>query len=266
MLVAVLVQRGSALGAELGLQRTRLVVDARVDDAGVVAGLVDGDVGLALEHEHARSGLAQQQLARGGEAEDSGPDDDDVPGLHQWIAGSGTPPAPWRKSKSQPSWGLGDVRGEQALVAAGGGELSGHPERTASREFFFRDVEVEAPRRNVERDRVARSAPAPAARRRTTRARRGARRSRRRSRTCARRRSGPCRAPPPGAASSGSGAFPTRAFPGLRGARRCAAPARSRRVTSERGIVDARRHVVVVLEDDGGAGVLQQLGRRRRAA
>ena len=104
MLVAVLVERLAALGAELGLQRPGRVVDARVDDAGVVAGLVGGDVGLALEHEDARVGVAPQQLAGGREAEDAGADDDDVPGaVHQWIAGSGTPPAPWRKSKSQPS-------------------------------------------------------------------------------------------------------------------------------------------------------------------
>ena len=41
--VAVGVEGVSALGAELGLQRPGLVVDAGVDDAGVVARLVGGD-------------------------------------------------------------------------------------------------------------------------------------------------------------------------------------------------------------------------------
>ena len=40
--------------------------------------------------------------------------------------------------------GLGHVAREQALVAAGGGELSGHPGRTARGELVFRDVQVEA--------------------------------------------------------------------------------------------------------------------------
>ena len=53
VLVAVLVQGVAAGGAELGLEGSGRVVDARVDDAGVVAGLVGGDLGLALEHEDA---------------------------------------------------------------------------------------------------------------------------------------------------------------------------------------------------------------------
>ena len=79
------------------------VVDARVHDAAVVARLVRGDLVLALEDQDAGVGVALQQLAGGGEAEDARADDHDVPGPHQWIAGSATPPAPCRKSKSQPS-------------------------------------------------------------------------------------------------------------------------------------------------------------------
>ena len=105
MLVAVGVQLLAAGGAELGLQGARGVVDAGVDDAGVVAGLVEGDLRLAFEDEDARVRVAVQQLSGRRQAEDAGADDGDVPGSvgHQWIAGSGTPPAPWRKSKSQPS-------------------------------------------------------------------------------------------------------------------------------------------------------------------
>ena len=157
VLVAVLVEGVAAGRAELGLQGAGGVVDARVDDAGVVARLVGGDLGLSLEHEDSRVRVAAEELAGGGEAEDARSDDDDVPGrsVHQWIAGSGTPPAPWRKSKSQPSLAWVTWLGEQALVAAGGGELSGHPRRTARGELFFRDVQVEAAGRDVERDRVA---------------------------------------------------------------------------------------------------------------
>ena len=64
-----------------------------------------GDLGLALEHEDAGVGVAAEEFAGGGEAEDARADDDDVPGAVV-ISGSrapATPPAPWRKSKSQPS-------------------------------------------------------------------------------------------------------------------------------------------------------------------
>ena len=155
--VAVGVEGVSALGAELGLETSRLVVDAGVDDAGVVARLVGGDLVFSFEDEDARVRRAVQQFAGRGEAEDAPADDDYIPGgLHQWIAGSGTPPAPWRKSKSQPWWAWVTCCGEQLRVAAGGRELSGHPGRTAGGEVFFRDAQVDAATRDVQRDEVAR--------------------------------------------------------------------------------------------------------------
>ncbi len=81
VLVAELVQLAGAGDAQLGLQRAGRVVDAGVDDAGVVAGLVGGDAVLALEDHHGGVRPAVQQLAGGGEAEDAGPDDGDV--VHQ---------------------------------------------------------------------------------------------------------------------------------------------------------------------------------------
>ena len=48
-----------------------------MDDAAVVAGLVLCDPLLLLEHEH-RTGMPQQELTGDREAEDAGPDDDDV--------------------------------------------------------------------------------------------------------------------------------------------------------------------------------------------
>jgi hypothetical protein len=49
-----------------------------VDDAAVVPGLVPADRGLALEHREPQSRPAREQLARRGQADDAGSDDDDV--------------------------------------------------------------------------------------------------------------------------------------------------------------------------------------------
>ena len=76
--VAVLVQLAGAGHAQLGLQRTRQVVDALVDDARVVAGLVGRDRALALEHLQVEVGEPGQQLARRRQAEDAAADDGEV--------------------------------------------------------------------------------------------------------------------------------------------------------------------------------------------
>src|SRR4051794_1516638 len=52
--------------------------------------------------------------------------------------------------------GLGDVGGEEALVASGGRELAGHPRGTAGGELFFRHAQVEAAGWDVKGDQVAR--------------------------------------------------------------------------------------------------------------
>jgi hypothetical protein len=72
------VQERRAADAEARLQRARRVVDPRVDDAAVVAGLVRGDARLPLEEDEPRLRPPQQQLARDGEPEDAAADDGDV--------------------------------------------------------------------------------------------------------------------------------------------------------------------------------------------
>ncbi len=74
VLVAVLVQRAGAADAEVGLQRPRGVVDALVDDAAVVAGLVRGDPGLALQHDHLAPRHPVQELTGDGQPEDAAAD------------------------------------------------------------------------------------------------------------------------------------------------------------------------------------------------
>ena len=64
--------------AQLPLQRPGCVVDAGVHDARVVAALVTGELGLALEHAHARPRTAEGQLARDSEADYATADDGDV--------------------------------------------------------------------------------------------------------------------------------------------------------------------------------------------
>ena len=75
---AVLVQPVGARPAQLRLQRARLVVDALVDDAAVVRGLVRAQRRLALEHQHLAP--AQRQLARRRQPDDAAADDRDVMG------------------------------------------------------------------------------------------------------------------------------------------------------------------------------------------
>src|SRR5215207_434622 len=84
--LAVRVELGGAGDAQPRLQRARRVVDAGVDDAAGMAGLVARDPGRRLEHRDADAVVAQRQLARHGEAHDPGADDHDV-GLPRWLAG-----------------------------------------------------------------------------------------------------------------------------------------------------------------------------------
>ena len=76
--LAVVEELARALGAEARLERAGGVVDARVQDAGVVPGLMEARDRLALEHRDGAVGLPRQQLARHREADDAGADDDDV--------------------------------------------------------------------------------------------------------------------------------------------------------------------------------------------
>src|ERR1700674_1002435 len=72
---AVLEQLACALDAETGLQRARLVVDARVDHARAVGGLMRCWLGLTLEHADRRPRVAVAQLAGHREPHDPAPDD-----------------------------------------------------------------------------------------------------------------------------------------------------------------------------------------------
>ena len=77
-LVAVGVEQPGALDAEPRLERAGGVVDAGVDDAARVGGLVGGEPVLALEHAEGRVRVPGEQLAGDREPEDAAADDDDV--------------------------------------------------------------------------------------------------------------------------------------------------------------------------------------------
>jgi hypothetical protein len=78
VLVAELVHEPRALDAESSLQRARSVVDAAVDDSGVVAGLVPGDLGLLVDDRQPQAGAPREQLPGNRESDDAGADHDDV--------------------------------------------------------------------------------------------------------------------------------------------------------------------------------------------
>ena len=75
---AVLVELASALHAKARLERAGLVVDAGVDHARAVAGLMRSHLGLALEHAHRRPRVPADQLARHRHAHDSASDNRDI--------------------------------------------------------------------------------------------------------------------------------------------------------------------------------------------
>jgi hypothetical protein len=70
----------SSLEAKAGLERARLVVDARMDDTAVVTGLMARDRRFLLQHREAQAGSALQELSRHREADDTPADDDAVVG------------------------------------------------------------------------------------------------------------------------------------------------------------------------------------------
>ena len=77
-MLAERVQVARALDAQPRLERSRCVVDARVDDPAVVAGLVTADVGLLLEDDDRAVRVPAAQLARDREPQDARADDRDV--------------------------------------------------------------------------------------------------------------------------------------------------------------------------------------------
>ena len=76
-LLAELPRHRGAPSAQRGLQASRLVVDAGVDDATVVAALMGGDVVFLFKDGDVDAGEADRQLARDRQAEDARPDDAD---------------------------------------------------------------------------------------------------------------------------------------------------------------------------------------------
>ena len=64
--------------AERCFQRAGRVVDAAVQDPGVVAGLVEADLPLLVDHQHAQRRTRQQEGPCRREADDSGTHDEDV--------------------------------------------------------------------------------------------------------------------------------------------------------------------------------------------
>ena len=77
-LVAVLAELEVAGVAEAGLLGAGSVVDARVDDAAVVTGLVLGDLALFLQDDEPAVGVFARERHRRGEADDASADDGDV--------------------------------------------------------------------------------------------------------------------------------------------------------------------------------------------
>ncbi|MNP17837.1 hypothetical protein D3C76_1102810 [compost metagenome] len=65
---------GAAL-AQLGFEAARCVVDACMDYAAVVAGLVAAEAGFLLQDQQGRAGALLQQGHRSGEADDAAADD-----------------------------------------------------------------------------------------------------------------------------------------------------------------------------------------------
>ena len=69
---------GLALAAESCLERARRVVQAGMEDAAVVAGLVGRELSLLLDDGHPQVRTGLQQPVRGREADDPAADDDDA--------------------------------------------------------------------------------------------------------------------------------------------------------------------------------------------
>ena len=136
--------------AQLGLEAARLVVDAGVHDAGVVAGLVGGDPVLLLEHHDPAPGPPADELAADGQADDAAADDADALFPHGRAAGASrgrrqATPAfipqwadarPPRPRRPGPARGPGRARrraGGALLEVAGSGRAVGQHHRLAGR-------------------------------------------------------------------------------------------------------------------------------------
>src|SRR5690606_38410289 len=75
---AVVAQQRSTPGAQLRLEAAGRVVDAGMDDAGVVTGLVGAEPAFLLEDDDSLTRAAARDLPTDGEAEDAAADDHDT--------------------------------------------------------------------------------------------------------------------------------------------------------------------------------------------
>ncbi len=73
-LLAIALQQRDTTAAQLGLQRSRRVIDPRVDDPAVAPGLVQRNLPLLLEHGHGRVGAELRQPSRHSKTDDPGTD------------------------------------------------------------------------------------------------------------------------------------------------------------------------------------------------
>jgi hypothetical protein len=82
MLTAKILSRRSAPLAEIGFEASGLVVDARMDDAGVVSGLVPRQILFLFNEQHGGIGIALLQLPSGGNPHDTAADNHEIIGFH----------------------------------------------------------------------------------------------------------------------------------------------------------------------------------------
>src|SRR5947208_15031403 len=69
-------QQGRPAGAEPRLERTRLVIDSRVNHAAVVPALMEGNPRFLFEHNDPNAGPAGDNLPCGRQADQAGANDD----------------------------------------------------------------------------------------------------------------------------------------------------------------------------------------------
>ena len=100
--IAVLVEQLVPLDAQTRLERSRRVVDPRVDDAAVVSRLMARKLVLLLQQRQPDSGVTCDQLASDRETEDASADDDDVLGPAGSKASTG-PTRTWSTSRPERS-------------------------------------------------------------------------------------------------------------------------------------------------------------------
>ena len=124
-LLAVVVQARGALDAQARLQRAGLVVDAGVDDPGVVAGLARAHLAGRVDHGHAQPGTSREQLARAGQADDARPDDGEVVALHagRVVVASGAAAVAWSVVQVLVTGASGAIGAELVPRLARGGHV-----------------------------------------------------------------------------------------------------------------------------------------------